>query len=582
MVNGQGAQMNFELRDPSLFYKAHPDPEHHFKKFHIDRILSQLMGKNAVWQDGQEIGVMAAIRGTSGLDVLASFPTGSGKSLIYEVAGIFDSEFNHCVTVVFAPLVALMKDVYRRFYKRNVKAMIFHQDMPQHVYIGFISQLRARDYPVFIVITPERFKKNHELRQIIQNIYEAGNLARFVLDEVHCLLQCHWRPSYLELQHLRRDFVDVPILAMSASLSTDDIAETIHTLRIARERCILLGLSPNRPNLVYRIVTSTSRTGYSIAITDKKRQRVTKTQHIINFIQKKHSEKSGIIYCTTIGCCKAVSEELRKDGVIARAYYASLTDEEKSAVETSWMAGACHVIVATTAFGMGIDKPDVSFVIHYNMPTNLGDYYQESGRAGRNGETADCVIYYNFTDSHTKYTLGRESTTFHRDSDEKFELRKLMKPVHQVMAMCLDPLRCRRWQIICHLNPEYSPRENCRACDVCLGEHKNFILFNLHGIAKILVDLLIEIHDNDPESDVHPKRLVDICWSSKGSKLKSVARRDGWEPNFSFPNGEKITKAGLQRICEYLIVCDVFREYPRDRGRYGPDWYLAVRVIFLF
>ncbi|TDL27590.1 P-loop containing nucleoside triphosphate hydrolase protein [Rickenella mellea] len=353
-------------------------------------------------------------------------------------------------------------------------------------------------------------------------------------------------------------------MAMSASLSTDDIEETLQVLQIPN--CPIVRIPPDRPNLVYRVKMADDKKG-----------------DISKFIGEKYKEKTGIIYCTKTGDCEKVAKELQKKGVIAQAYYAALTDEEKSTLETNWMMGKLHVMVATIAFGMGIDKADVSFVIHFNMPTSLGDYYQESGRAGRNGKEAECVIYYNFTDSHMKYTLGRDSC---RDSNKKLELRKLQEPTHKVMEMCLDPFRCRRWWILGHLNPTNAPQENCQACDVCLGEHDKNITHNLYNIAAMLVNLLIRVHAqysyDDSEYHVHPDRLAEICMiptSRSAEKSRSIAQQCGWdgsEASQSFPNGQKLTITRLARICAYLVLNEVFIEYPRDCGKYGPRWYLAV------
>lgn len=232
-----------------------------------------------------------------------------------------------------------------------------------------------------LYITPEKIMASNKLQSIFDMLANKKCLARFVIDEAHCV--SHWghdfRPDYKKLSLLRERYPSVPIMALTATATPRVRSDILAQLNL--KHCKWFLCSFNRPNLKYIVTPKT-----------------TSTMEDIMQVIRKNQNASGIIYCLSRNDCDTMAAKLCTQGIRAASYHAGLSDTTRENVQKDWISEKFKVICATIAFGMGIDKPDVRFVLHYSIPKSIEGYYQESGRAGRDGEPSECILYYNYRD----------------------------------------------------------------------------------------------------------------------------------------------------------------------------------------
>src|SRR5690606_12505822 len=229
----------------------------------------------------------------------------------------------------------------------------------------------------------ERISNSDSLMKMFEKLAKNGMLTRFVVDEAHCVSQWghDFRPDYRKLGVLKEKFPKVPLMALTATATEKVQDDIIQVLNI--KNCAVFSGSHNRPNLIYEVHKKTQD-----SIDD-----------IVCFINTKYPKQSGIIYCLSRKDCETLAEILKSKGLNAEYYHAQRSNEERSEIQKKWTSDKIDIIVATIAFGMGINKPDVRFVIHYCVPKSIETYYQESGRAGRDGSPSHCLLYYSYADA---------------------------------------------------------------------------------------------------------------------------------------------------------------------------------------
>ncbi|KAJ5168744.1 Bloom syndrome protein [Penicillium canariense] len=398
-----------------------------------------------------------------GKDTFILMPTGGGKSLCYQLPSIVTSGRTHGVTLVVSPLLSLMQDQVDHLRKLNINAFLMNGDSDKAERSWILGQLSNGDGEglELLYITPEMINKNQTLVRALEKLHGRNKLARLVIDEAHCVSQWghDFRPDYKELGEVRAKLPGVPVMALTATATENVKVDVIHNLKMSG--CEVFLQSFNRPNLTYEVRPKGKNDEVLASIAET----------IIN----SYRNQCGIVYCLSRKTCEKVAEDLRKKYRLkAQHYHAGMKSDEKAKVQNLWQKGSCHVIVATIAFGMGIDKPDVRFVIHHSIPKSLEGYYQETGRAGRDGKRSGCYLYYGYKDAATlKRMIDEGDGNYEQKARQKHMLRN-------VVQFCENRSDCRRVQVLAYFN-EYFRREDCgNSCDNC----KSDLVFEVHDFSQ--------------------------------------------------------------------------------------------------
>ena len=327
--------------------------------------------------EGQE-GVVNAI--IEGHDALVIMPTGGGKSLCYQLPALALEG----ITIVVSPLIALMKDQVDALSEKKIPATFINSSLGQSEMNERIEAMVRGEYRL-VYIAPERFKSERFVQALA-----PLTIALFAIDEAHCISQWghDFRPDYLRLKWALKDLGQPPVMALTATATPEVREDIIEQLGLGK-----FGRQPPRV-----FVSGFARHNLTLGMTATK-GRAEKLARIVEFARQL---KTGIVYCATRKNVEKVATHLKGEKIPCVAYHAGLTDDQRTKAQTKFMSGTCGVVVATNAFGMGIDRADLRFVIHYDIPGSIEAYYQEAGRAGRDGEPARCEMLYNYADVRTQ------------------------------------------------------------------------------------------------------------------------------------------------------------------------------------
>jgi ATP-dependent DNA helicase RecQ len=373
----------------------------------------------------------------AGQDVFALLPTGGGKSLCFQLPALVRPG----LTVVVSPLIALMKDQVDQLQASGVAATFLNSTLGAAESRTRLRGLHQGEFKL-LYAAPERLMLDGW-----QENLKAWNVTCLAIDEAHCVSEWghDFRPEYRQLARLRAALPGVPLMALTATATERVRADIITHLKLGEPATFVASF--NRPNLTYRVIPKDQP-----------------LKQIIDFVRKREQE-SGIIYCASRATTERVAESLAGRGFSARAYHAGLTADERTVNQEQFLRDDTRIICATIAFGMGINKPNVRWIIHHDLPKNIEGYYQETGRAGRDGLPGDCLLLFSAGDIAKQTHFLDEITDEQEQQVARAQLRRI---VHYA-----ESAGCRRSELLGYFGEKF-PGDNCGACDNCLEPRETY------------------------------------------------------------------------------------------------------------
>ncbi len=372
----------------------------------------------------------------AGRDVFALMPTGGGKSLCFQLPALLRKG----LTIVISPLISLMKDQVDALQASGVAATFLNSTLDGPAARSRLRGLYDGEYRL-LYVAPERLM----LESFIEKVKE-WNVAQIAIDEAHCISEWghDFRPEYRELARLREILPNVPIMALTATATERVRGDILKQLNFRDPQCYVASF--DRPNLTYKVLPKSSP-----------------YDQLLDLLRTRPND-SGIVYCASRKAADSVARKLNEDGIPAKPYHAGLEAEERARNQEMFLRDDVRVVSATIAFGMGINKPNVRFVVHYDLPKNIESYYQETGRAGRDGLPSECVLLFSAGDVVKQTHFIDEKS----ESEARIAREQLRQMVHYAEAR-----ECRRTTLLRYFGEE-RPNEPCNGCDNCLNPPETF------------------------------------------------------------------------------------------------------------
>ncbi|MGV8083135.1 MAG: DNA helicase RecQ [Coriobacteriia bacterium] len=446
----------------------------------------------------------------AGGDAFILMPTGGGKSLCYQIPALH----REGTAIVVSPLIALMKDQVDSLRANGVSAAYLNSSLSSRESSAVLGALRRGSLDL-LYVAPERLVLGGFLE-----LLESIPLALFAVDEAHCVSQWghDFRPEYVALGDVHRRFADVPFIALTATADEQTREDVRVQLGLTGAPVFASGF--DRPNIRY-------------AVAEKRKP----LAQLKEFLAERPGD-SGIVYALSRKRVEQVADGLRAEGVSAAAYHAGLSAEERTRVQEAFLRDRLRVVVATVAFGMGIDKPDVRFVVHYDMPKNIEGYYQETGRAGRDGLPAEALLLFGLQDAMTARALIENGGN---PEQVRIELHKL-----QAMIAFAEATTCRRRVLLGYFGESLA--EDCGNCDVCLDPPE---LFDASVLAQ---KALSAVYRTGERFGIG--HLIDVL---KGGSTEKV-RQWGHEDLSVFGVGDDLSRDEWTSIFRQLIHLGYLRQ----------------------
>jgi len=476
-----------------------------------------------------------------GRDTFALLPTGGGKSLCFQLPALL----REGLTLVVSPLIALMKDQVNQLEAAGVEATFLNSSLGVKETKARLAGLHQGRYKL-LYAAPERLMLDHW-----QENLRAWNVAAIAIDEAHCISEWghDFRPEYRQIARLRDWLPDIPLMALTATATERVRDDIVKHLRLREPEVFVASF--NRPNLSYRVIPKEQP-----------------TKQILDFIKSRPMD-SGIVYCATRASADRVAESLSERGFPAVPYHAGLTNNERAQNQELFIRDETRIVCATIAFGMGINKPNVRWVIHHDLPKNIEGYYQETGRAGRDGLPGDCLLLFSAGDAAKQTHFIDEMSDAHEQRIAREQLR--------LMLGYADCPTCRRRELLNYFAEAYT-EPNCGSCDNCLQPRENY---NATTQAQKLLSCVYRVRQGG-RFGVGMNHLIEILTGSANEKIQ----RWGHDKLTTYGIGKDLTRPQWSAIGRDLLRLGYLAQ---DAGQFptialtdlGLDALKSRRVIML-